>query len=85
LLLWVEDATSAYEENYEMARSFMEPTVEKMSTVKCVLEFIRTENGAHICRNVKTTMEFSCQGIKNGNQITIQITGLKYIDHMVGM
>jgi hypothetical protein len=47
--------------------------------------FIPTENGAYICRNVKTTMEFSCQDIKNGNQITIQNNWLKYIDHMVGM
>jgi 4-hydroxyphenylpyruvate dioxygenase-like putative hemolysin len=27
---------------------------------------------------------FSCQVIRNGNQITIEPTGLKYIDHMVG-
>jgi 4-hydroxyphenylpyruvate dioxygenase len=29
-------------------------------------------------------MVFSCQDIKNGNQIIIRTTGLKYIDHMVG-
>jgi 4-hydroxyphenylpyruvate dioxygenase len=27
---------------------------------------------------------FSCQVIRNGNQITSEPTGLKYIDHMVG-
>jgi 4-hydroxyphenylpyruvate dioxygenase len=32
----------------------------------------------------KTIMVFSYQDIKNGNQIIIQATGLKYIDHMVG-
>jgi 4-hydroxyphenylpyruvate dioxygenase-like putative hemolysin len=28
-------------------------------------------------------MVFSCQDIRNGNQITIQEHGVKYIDHMV--
>jgi 4-hydroxyphenylpyruvate dioxygenase len=33
--LWVEDATSAYQETMKRgARSFMEPTVEKMNLAK---------------------------------------------------
>jgi 4-hydroxyphenylpyruvate dioxygenase-like putative hemolysin len=37
----------------------------------------------HIC-GAKKLYGFSYQATKNGNQITTQPTGLKYIDHMVG-
>jgi 4-hydroxyphenylpyruvate dioxygenase len=42
--LWVEDATSAYQETMKRgARSFMEPTVEKMNLKWFVRGFILTE------------------------------------------
>jgi hypothetical protein len=81
-VLWVEDATSLSRDNEAWCSFFMEPTVEKMNKGSFG---IYTEKPFMCFVERKIIRVFSCQVIRNGNQITIQTTGLKYIDHMVGM
>jgi 4-hydroxyphenylpyruvate dioxygenase len=71
--LWV-DATSAYQETMKRgARSFMEPTVEKDEFGEVVRSGIYTYGETvHVFVERKIIRVFSCQVIRNGNQITIQ-------------
>jgi hypothetical protein len=70
--LWVEDATSAYEDNETWCSFFMEPTVEKDEHGEVVRSgiYIPRRNRSYILWNVKTTMVF-LEDIKN-KSITIQ-------------
>jgi hypothetical protein len=70
--LWVEDATSAYEENHETRGTFFYgANRRKTNTGSGSLWNLYLGETVHIC-NVKTIMVFSYQDIKNGNQIIIQ-------------
>jgi 4-hydroxyphenylpyruvate dioxygenase len=70
--LWVEDATSAYEETMKRgARSFMEPTLRKDEFGEVVRSGIYTWRTVHIFVERKNIKDFLAS-YKNGNQITIQ-------------
>jgi hypothetical protein len=69
--LWVEDATSAYEETMKRgARSLWSLRLRKMN-LESVLEFIPMEK-QFIFLGDKIIKVFSCLDTKNGNQIIIQ-------------
>jgi 4-hydroxyphenylpyruvate dioxygenase len=71
--LWVEDATSAYQETMKRgARSFMDQQLKKMNLAKWFVQgFILTEKPFMFLLSVKNKGCF-LQVIRNGNQITIQ-------------
>jgi 4-hydroxyphenylpyruvate dioxygenase len=85
--LWVEDATSAYEETMKRgARSFMEPTVEKDEFGEVVRSGIYTYGETvHIFVERKNYKGIFLPGYKEWkSDYNPEPTGLKYIDHMVG-
>jgi 4-hydroxyphenylpyruvate dioxygenase len=85
--LWVEDATSAYEETVKRgARSFMEPTVEKDEFGEVVRSGIYTYGETvHIFVERKNYKGIFMPGYKEWkSDYNPEPTGLKYIDHMVG-
>lgn len=85
--LWVEDATSAYEETMKRgARSFMEPTVEKDEFGEVVRSGIYTYGETvHVFVERKNYNGIFLPGYKEWkSDYNPTTTGLKYIDHMVG-
>lgn len=85
--LWVEDATSAYEETMKRgARSFMEPTVEKDEFGEVVRSGIYTYGETvHIFVERKNYKGIFLPGYKEWkSEYNPESVGLKYIDHMVG-
>jgi 4-hydroxyphenylpyruvate dioxygenase len=85
--LWVEDATSAYEETMKRgARSFMEPTIEKDDQGEVVRSGIYTYGETvHIFVERKNYNGVFLPGYKEWkSDYNPEPTGLKYIDHMVG-
>ena len=85
--LWVEDATSAYEETTKRgARSFMEPTVEKDEFGEVVRSGIYTYGETvHIFVERKNYTGIFLPGYKEWkSDYNPEAVGLKYIDHMVG-
>ena len=85
--LWVEDATSAYEETTKRgARSFMEPTVEKDEFGEVVRSGIYTYGETvHIFVERKNYNGIFLPGYKEWkSEYNPESVGLKYIDHMVG-
>ena len=85
--LWVEDATSAYEETMKRgARSFMEPTVEKDEFGEVIRSGIYTYGETvHIFVERKNYTGVFLPGYKEWkSEYNPEPTGLKYIDHMVG-
>ena len=85
--LWVEDATSAYEETIKRGgRSFMEPTVEKDEFGEVVRSGIYTYGETvHIFVERKNYNGIFLPGYKEWkSDYNPEPVGLKYIDHMVG-
>ena len=85
--LWVEDATSAYEETMKRgARSFMEPTVEKDEFGEVVRSGIYTYGETvHLFVERKNYNGIFLPGYKEWkSDYNPEAVGLKYIDHMVG-
>ena len=85
--LWVEDASSAYEETMKRgARSFMEPTVEKDEFGEVVRSGIYTYGETvHIFVERKNYNGIFLPGYKEWkSDYNPESVGLKYIDHMVG-
>jgi 4-hydroxyphenylpyruvate dioxygenase len=85
--LWVEDATSAYEETMKRgARSFMEPTVEKDEFGEVIRSGIYTYGETvHIFVERKNYKGIFLPGYKEWkSEYNPESVGLKYIDHMVG-
>jgi 4-hydroxyphenylpyruvate dioxygenase len=85
--LWVEDASSAYEETMKRgARSFMEPTVEKDEFGEVVRSGIYTYGETvHIFVERKNYNGIFLPGYKEWkSDYNPDPVGLKYIDHMVG-
>jgi len=85
--LWVEDATSAYEETIKRgARSFMEPTVEKDEFGEVVRSGIYTYGETvHVFVERKNYNGIFLPGYKEWkSDYNPESVGLKYIDHMVG-
>jgi 4-hydroxyphenylpyruvate dioxygenase len=85
--LWVEDATSAYEETIKRGgRSFMEPTVEKDEFGEVVRSGIYTYGETvHIFVERKNYNGIFLPGYKEWkSDYNPESVGLKYIDHMVG-
>ncbi len=85
--LWVEDATSAYEETTKRgAKSFMEPTVEKDEHGEVVRSGIYTYGETvHIFVERKNYNGPFLPGFKEWkSDYNPTSTGLKFIDHMVG-
>jgi 4-hydroxyphenylpyruvate dioxygenase len=85
--LWVEDATSAYEETMKRgARSFMEPTIEKDEFGEVVRSGIYTYGETvHIFVERKNYNGIFLPGYKEWkSEYNPESVGLKYIDHMVG-
>jgi 4-hydroxyphenylpyruvate dioxygenase len=85
--LWVEDATSAYEETMKRgARSFMEPTVEKDEFGEVVRSGIYTYGETvHVFVERKNYNGIFLPGYEKWkSDYNPATTGLKYIDHMVG-
>ena len=85
--LWVEDATSAYEETIKRGgRSFMEPTIEKDEFGEVVRSGIYTYGETvHIFVERKNYNGIFLPGYKEWkSDYNPESVGLKYIDHMVG-
>ena len=85
--LWVEDATSAYEETIKRGgRSFMEPTVEKDEFGEVIRSGIYTYGETvHIFVERKNYKGIFLPGYKEWkSEYNPEPVGLKYIDHMVG-
>ena len=85
--LWVEDATSAYNETMKRgARSFMEPTTEKDESGEVVRSGIYTYGETvHIFVERKNYNGVFLPGYKPWkSDYNPTAVGLKYIDHMVG-
>ena len=85
--LWVEDATSAYEETIKRGgHSFMEPTVEKDEFGEVVRSGIYTYGETvHIFVERKNYNGIFLPGYKEWkSDYNPEPVGLKYIDHMVG-
>ena len=85
--LWVEDATSAYNETMKRgARSFMEPTIEKDENGEVVRSGIYTYGETvHIFVERKNYNGVFLPGYKPWkSDYNPTAVGLKYIDHMVG-
>ena len=87
IALWVEDATSAYQETMKRgAVSFMEPTVEKDEFGEVVRSGIYTYGETvHLFVERKNYNGIFLPGYKEWNSdYNPEAVGLKYIDHMVG-
>ncbi len=85
--LWVEDATSAYNETIQRgARSFMEPTVEKDEFGEVVRSGIYTYGETvHVFVERKNYNGVFLPGyVEWKSDYNPTSVGLKYIDHMVG-
>ncbi len=85
--LWVEDATSAYQETMKRgAVSFMEPTVEKDEYGEVVRSGIYTYGETvHLFVERKNYNGIFLPGYKEWkSDYNPEAVGLKYIDHMVG-
>lgn len=85
--LWVDDATSAYQETIKRgAVSFMEPTVEKDEFGEVVRSGIYTYGETvHLFVERKNYNGIFLPGYKEWNSdYNPEAVGLKYIDHMVG-
>jgi 4-hydroxyphenylpyruvate dioxygenase len=85
--LWVEDATSAWEETTKRgAKSFMEPTVEKDENGEVVRSGIYTYGETvHIFVERKNYNGLFLPGFKEWkSDYNPEALGLKFIDHMVG-
>ncbi|MFT4755265.1 MAG: 4-hydroxyphenylpyruvate dioxygenase [Salibacteraceae bacterium] len=85
--LWVEDATSAWEETTKRgAKSFMEPTVEKDEHGEVVRSGIHTYGETvHVFVERKNYNGVFLPGFKKWeSDYNPTSTGLKFIDHMVG-
>ena len=85
--LWVEDATSAYNETMKRgARSFMEPTIEKDESGEVLRSGIYTYGETvHIFVERKNYNGIFLPGYKPWkSDYNPTAVGLKYIDHMVG-
>ena len=85
--LWVEDATSAYQETMKRgAVSFMEPTVEKDEYGEVVRSGIYTYGETvHLFVERKNYKGIFLPGYKEWkSDYNPEAVGLKYIDHMVG-
>ena len=85
--LWVEDATSAWEETTKRgAKSFMEPTVEKDEFGEVVRSGIHTYGDTvHIFVERKNYTGIFLPGYKKWeSHYNPEPVGLKFIDHMVG-
>ena len=85
--LWVEDATSAYQETIKRgARSFMEPTVETDNMGQVIRSGIYTYGETvHVFVERKNYNGVFLPGYKEWkSDYNPAPTGLKYIDHMVG-
>ena len=85
--LWVEDATSAYNETMKRgARSFMEPTTEKDENGEVIRSGIYTYGETvHIFVERKNYNGIFLPGYKPWkSDYNPTAVGLKYIDHMVG-
>ncbi len=85
--LWVEDATSAYNETMKRgARSFMEPTIEKDESGEVIRSGIYTYGETvHIFVERKNYNGVFLPGYKPWkSDYNPTAVGLKYIDHMVG-
>lgn len=85
--LWVEDATSAWEETTKRgAKSFMEPTVEKDENGEVVRSGIYTYGETvHIFVERKNYNGLFLPGFKEWkSDYNPDSLGLKFIDHMVG-
>ena len=85
--LWVEDATSAYQETIKRgAVSFMEPTVEKDEFGEVVRSGIYTYGETvHLFVERKNYNGIFLPGYKEWkSDYNPEAVGLKYIDHMVG-
>ena len=85
--LWVEDATSAYEETIKRGgRSFMKPTVEKDEFGEVVRSGIYTYGETvHLFVERKNYNGVFLPGYKEWkSDYNPEPVGLKYIDHMVG-
>jgi len=85
--LWVEDATSAYQETMKRgAVSFMEPTVEKDEFGEVVRSGIYTYGETvHLFVERKNYNGIFLPGYKEWkSDYNPESVGLKYIDHMVG-
>jgi 4-hydroxyphenylpyruvate dioxygenase len=85
--LWVEDATSAYQETMKRgAVSFMEPTVEKDEFGEVVRSGIYTYGETvHLFVERKNYNGVFLPGYKEWkSDYNPESVGLKYIDHMVG-
>ena len=85
--LWVEDATSAYNETMKRgARSFMEPTTEKDENGEVIRSGIYTYGETvHIFVERKNYNGVFLPGYKPWkSDYNPTAVGLKYIDHMVG-
>jgi 4-hydroxyphenylpyruvate dioxygenase len=85
--LWVEDATSAYQETMKRgAVSFMEPTVEKDEYGEVVRSGIYTYGETvHLFVERKNYNGIFLPGYKESkSDYNPEAVGLKYIDHMVG-
>ncbi len=85
--LWVEDATSAYQETIKRgAVSFMEPTVEKDEFGEVVRSGIYTYGETvHLFIERKNYKGIFLPGYKEWkSDYNPEAVGLKYIDHMVG-
>lgn len=87
IALWVEDATSAYQETMKRgAVSFMEPTVEKDEFGEVVRSGIYTYGETvHLFVERKNYNGIFLPGYKEWkSDYSPEAVGLKYIDHMVG-
>lgn len=87
IALWVEDATSAFEETTKRgAKPFMEPTVEKDEHGEVVRSGIYTYGETvHIFVERKNYNGIFLPGFKEWkSDYNPTPTGLKFIDHMVG-
>ncbi len=85
--LWVEDATSAYQETMKRgAVSFMEPTIEKDEFGEVVRSGIYTYGETvHLFVERKNYNGIFLPGYKEWkSDYNPEAVGLKYIDHMVG-
>ena len=87
IALWVDDATSAYEETTKRgAKSYMEPTVEKDEQGEVVRSGIYTYGETvHMFVERKNYNGTFLPGFREWkSDYNPTPTGLKYIDHMVG-
>ncbi len=87
IALWVEDARTSYEEAISRgARSFFAPTVQKDNTGEVVKAGIHTYGDVvHVFVERKNYDGIFLPGFKKWeNDFTVESTGLKYVDHMVG-